>query len=416
MTTEATVKSVFISYSSAEQGSAESVRSYLEQSGVGCWMAPGDIEPGRSYAEAIIAAIGRCRVMVVVFSANANASEQVLREVERAVSHGRKVLITFRIEDAAPTGAMEYFLSAHQWVDAFSPPLERHLELLGRNLSRMLDGQPEAPAPDPRPGPAAAAPLKSLRAVINPARPEEIHEFIASCREAAEGRNTDPAALANISCVLWELLANAAEHGCRYDPAARIEAACDLWNSHANIAVEDSGAGFSAEETIAKLNQNYDLDQQRGRGLMIVRFLSQRVDFGNGGRRVEAVVAAPKAKPGRQEKPAWRPKQVIGDTVVLMVPEDANTALDEVGPEMDMMRDLSFRKFALDWSLAETSPSNLMTVLFLAQVRAIQKDGGAVVFFNVGAKLYALLKQMRFTQIIPVRYSLQDALQYLSGV
>jgi hypothetical protein len=75
-----------------------------------------------------------------------------------------------------------------------------------------------------------------------------------------------------------------------------------------------------------------------------------------------------------------------------------------------MMRDLSYRKFAFDWQLARTTGSDLMTGMFLVDVREIQESGGAVVFFNVSAKIYALLKELRFTQVIPVKYSLQDAL------
>ncbi len=94
--------------------------------------------------------------MVLIFSSQANISNQIHREVERAVSKGIAI-IPLRIEDVAPTSAMEYYLGAIHWLDALTPPLESHLQRLtefvkaylvidpgGRHLlgrSRMM-GQP----------------------------------------------------------------------------------------------------------------------------------------------------------------------------------------------------------------------------------------------------------------------------------
>ncbi len=47
--------------------------------------------------------------MVLIFSGHANESPQVRREVERAASRGMSIL-TVRVEDAQPDGAMEYAL------------------------------------------------------------------------------------------------------------------------------------------------------------------------------------------------------------------------------------------------------------------------------------------------------------------
>jgi len=43
---------VFISYSSIDKDAAEAVRSILEENGISCWMAPRNITPGLSFAEA----------------------------------------------------------------------------------------------------------------------------------------------------------------------------------------------------------------------------------------------------------------------------------------------------------------------------------------------------------------------------
>src|SRR3954469_11539054 len=114
---------VFVSYSSKDKGTADAVCAYLEAAGVRCWVAPRDILPGKDWGEAIIEAIEGSRVMVLVFSANANESPQIKREVERAVNKG-VALVPFRIEDVPPSKSLEYFISTPHWLDAMSPPLE----------------------------------------------------------------------------------------------------------------------------------------------------------------------------------------------------------------------------------------------------------------------------------------------------
>ena len=134
---------VFLSHSAKDKPVADAVCAGLERAGIRCWIAPRDILHGATWGEAIINAISSSRVLVVVFSSHSNSSQQVLREVERAVSKG-KVIIPFRVEDVLPSGAMEYYLSCQQWLDALTPPLERHIRRLVDTVSLLLRGQAEA--------------------------------------------------------------------------------------------------------------------------------------------------------------------------------------------------------------------------------------------------------------------------------
>jgi hypothetical protein len=127
----------FISYSSKDKITADMACAALESAGVRCWIAPRDIRAGTEYAEGIIAAIDTCHVMVLIFSSNANASPQIHREIERAVSKGLTI-IPFRIEDIAPTKAMVYYLGAIHWLDALTPPLAKHLAHLVEQVKANL--------------------------------------------------------------------------------------------------------------------------------------------------------------------------------------------------------------------------------------------------------------------------------------
>jgi tetratricopeptide (TPR) repeat protein len=109
----------------------------LDAKGIRCWIAPRDILPGMDWGEAIIEAINGSRVIVLVFSSNANDSQQIKREVERAVSKGLPI-IPFRIENVAPARSLEYFIGPVHWLDALTPPLETHLQNLAETVRLLL--------------------------------------------------------------------------------------------------------------------------------------------------------------------------------------------------------------------------------------------------------------------------------------
>jgi hypothetical protein len=132
---------IFISYSTEDRSIAEAACGKLESAGVRCWMAPRDIVPGVQWGEAIIDAINASDLLVLVFSAHANASRQVIREVERAVNRGIEV-IPLRIEEVTPSKSLEFFISSAHWLDAFSSPLDPHLDRLVAAVGRLL-AEPE---------------------------------------------------------------------------------------------------------------------------------------------------------------------------------------------------------------------------------------------------------------------------------
>jgi hypothetical protein len=170
---------VFISYSSRDKPIADAVTATLEQRKIRCWVAPRDVLPGVPYGESIIDALKNSRAMVLIFSASANTSPQVMREVERAVSKG-VAIIPFRIEDVTPSKSMEYFISAPHWLDAWNPPMEQHTNRLAEAIQRLL-GIKEPPAAEAVA--AAATPVRSTtveQATITPSPPVSAAASVAA--------------------------------------------------------------------------------------------------------------------------------------------------------------------------------------------------------------------------------------------
>jgi len=129
---------VFISYSSKDEDQALSVCVNLERRGIKCWIAPRDIVSGESYGGSIVNAINNSLVLVLIYSKNSDASPQVLREVERAVSKKIKI-IPVRIDDTKMSQDMEYFISSSHWLNATQPPLEKHMGKIEEAVRGMLE-------------------------------------------------------------------------------------------------------------------------------------------------------------------------------------------------------------------------------------------------------------------------------------
>lgn len=163
----ATRHQVFICYSHPDVGYADAVCVALEVSGIRCWMAPRDISPSKDWAEEIVDAIGSAAIMVLVFSSHSNSSPQVRREVERAVNKNVPIL-PLRVEDVLLSKSLEYFISTQQWLDAFTPPFEAHLDRLRDSVWDVLrtSSAEGSPASVPPTGSAAARPAQVAPAAV----------------------------------------------------------------------------------------------------------------------------------------------------------------------------------------------------------------------------------------------------------
>ena len=154
---------VFISFSSLDSADALRLCERLEKEDVICWISTRDVNPGENYQAAIVNAIKTAKIMVLAFSANANASPEVSKELSLASAFKISV-IPLRMTEAVPQGAFLYELSTRQWIDAFNK-WDSALELLVSTAKRMC-----ARAPDAGELPALGKPTAENPRVIGQAR------------------------------------------------------------------------------------------------------------------------------------------------------------------------------------------------------------------------------------------------------
>lgn len=131
---------VIVSYATPDKTIADAVCANLEARGIRCWIAPRDILAGTNYQEAIVDAIGTSKIMVLIYSSHANDSIHVNREVSLALSR-RVITIPFKVEDAPLSKSMEYLIGVPHWLDALTPPLEKHIEELSQTITMLLESE-----------------------------------------------------------------------------------------------------------------------------------------------------------------------------------------------------------------------------------------------------------------------------------
>ena len=143
-------RDVFVSYhtSSAAQ-TVKKVVPALEAAGISCWYAPRDC--GEEFAGSIVAAIRRCRVFLLLLNEQSGASAHVLNEIncafERFKNHEDITLLPFRLDTAALSDDVYYYLGRIHMMDATLPPEELRIRELVDRITALLGRAPVKAAP-----------------------------------------------------------------------------------------------------------------------------------------------------------------------------------------------------------------------------------------------------------------------------
>lgn len=130
--------SVFISYAAADYHAAATICAQLEAHGVGCWIAPRDIDNDLlPYTQAIERGISQARAVVVMVSGVASLSVHIPRELDLALA--RKLpIVPVRLEDVEPSGQLNYLLRTCQWLNAFDTDLATAARQLRGRFARLI--------------------------------------------------------------------------------------------------------------------------------------------------------------------------------------------------------------------------------------------------------------------------------------
>ncbi|OFZ23559.1 MAG: hypothetical protein A2202_04315 [Bdellovibrionales bacterium RIFOXYA1_FULL_36_14] len=133
---------IFISYSSQDLSLSMDICKKLEETGLTCWMAPRNIDTGISFAKAIIEGIKSSQNILLIYTAHSNISEQVLREVDRAV-HFEKKLLVFKLDDQRYSESLEYYLCKADSIDATKGKYQQYLKQIENKVRLLTKAKPK---------------------------------------------------------------------------------------------------------------------------------------------------------------------------------------------------------------------------------------------------------------------------------
>jgi hypothetical protein len=127
---------IFISFASQDAKIAQTICRAVESRGFKCWISTRDILPGENFQSSIVRAIRGAKVLLLVFTANSNRSDEMTKELALA-SQQKLMVLPLRVENITPSDAFAYEFATRQWIDLFAD-WEHAMANLGERLSAAL--------------------------------------------------------------------------------------------------------------------------------------------------------------------------------------------------------------------------------------------------------------------------------------
>jgi hypothetical protein len=129
---------IFISFASQDAKVARTICTALESRGFNCWISARNIQPGENFQSAIVRAIRGAKVLLLVFTANSNRSEEMTKELALA-SQQKLMVVPLRVENVDPSDAFAYEFATRQWIDLFSDWEQAMNNLCSRLTAALSD-------------------------------------------------------------------------------------------------------------------------------------------------------------------------------------------------------------------------------------------------------------------------------------
>jgi serine/threonine-protein kinase RsbW len=131
---------------------------------------------------------------------------------------------------------------------------------------------------------AQASMVKELVIGSNPDNLPKVEEFIEEIRDSLEFRDD---VYGNVMVAVTEAVNNGIHHGNSGDPAKQVFIRCETLNPYRILVeIRDEGKGFDPDG-LPDPTAPENLENPGGRGVFLMRNLSDDIDFEDGGRIVK---------------------------------------------------------------------------------------------------------------------------------
>src|SRR5258708_9016349 len=138
--------------------------------------------PGENFRIAVVRASRSAKIMLLVFTANSNNSDEMNKELALA-SQNKLMVVPLRIDDVRPNDAFAYEFATRQWIDFFAD-WETAIEQLAQRIGAALASEAAS---------APAAPVIPTASAQPAPTPDVILQALAAQPEAAAAPPADPA-------------------------------------------------------------------------------------------------------------------------------------------------------------------------------------------------------------------------------
>lgn len=125
--------------------------------------------------------------------------------------------------------------------------------------------------------------VKKVILTSDPMNLQRVEDFI---KEIHQQQPICPKVYPNILITLTEAVSNAIHHGNNADANKKIAICCRIKNSHIIFKISDEGLGFNYQN-LPDPTTPEQIDKENGRGVYIMRQLSDKLKFSDNGRTVE---------------------------------------------------------------------------------------------------------------------------------
>jgi len=242
-----------------------------------------------------------------------------------------------------------------------------------------------------------------------PPCPAEVVALVDEVQDALETAGLGRERANDAEQVLRELVDNAIEHGCRGQSAPRVDVEVVANRNHFQCIVADSGPGFDAAARIAEEERRPAHDPSaRGRGLLLVKRLSDVLEHNAAGNSVRAMI--------RRERFRLEAEQLARidsggvEPVALVRVEgdlDAHTFADLEHRLDDLFDRQGVRRFIIDLVECRYISSTGVGVL-VSFTPAVLDVGGRMVVVG-SARVRETMEMLGLGDIIEFAASLEDA-------
>ncbi|MBS1544788.1 MAG: ATP-binding protein [Bacteroidetes bacterium] len=127
--------------------------------------------------------------------------------------------------------------------------------------------------------------MKTIRIQV-PAIPENIRMIESFIDNSKDKFHLDDDIYGNIMIAVTEAVNNAIKHGSHNDSSKNVSISLSLDDSMIKFRIEDEGEGFNYHN-LPDPTAPENLEKPGGRGIFLMKHLSDEVDFKEGGRVVE---------------------------------------------------------------------------------------------------------------------------------